>query len=91
MKINKQRLVELIKEELFYREFYRVDAELNEVAPVISGRVNKLAQDLGKVASEIEKIAKTDPQEFAQLAELLKTHESFMNMVLGMGFQPPMQ
>jgi len=90
MKVNKNRLVQLIKEELFYREFYRGDkVQITEADVVITGRVSKVAQDVGRVANEIDKIAKSSPEEFVQLAELLKQHEGFMNMVLGMGFQPP--
>ena len=90
MKVNKNRLVQLIKEELFYREFYRDDkVQITEADVVITGRVSKVAQDVGRVANEIDKIAKSSPEEFAQLGELLKQHEGFMNMVLGMGFQPP--
>ena len=62
MKITKHRLQEIIKEELFYREFYREAALLTEQPNIISHRVMN-------ITNQIEKL---NPAEQMQLFDILR-------------------
>ena len=62
MKLTKQRLQQIIKEELFYREFYNNDL-INE-APQ-----NIISQRVAGITRQIEKL---EPEEQLQLFDILR-------------------
>jgi hypothetical protein len=62
MKITKHKLQEIIKEELFYREFYREAMALTEQPNIISHRVMNITK-------QIEKL---NPAEQMQLFDILR-------------------
>jgi hypothetical protein len=52
MKVNKEKLINIIKEELFYREFYSDGNLLGEQANIISPRVQGIAKQIEKLLPE---------------------------------------